>query len=142
MIRGPPAAPSDRHVETRVLFNLLVLHGVFEEHPKLRVVLGECGYSWLVPFMNEIDAKASKLGLDGQPSDSGYRLPLLPSEYIQRQVRVCPTVGLMTAGTDPLRVNRIPIQLSDSQVFFTRKMRSGLVMEEVVRRKLAGYAGP
>ena len=44
--------------------------------------------------------------------------------------------------TDDFKVNRIPVQLSDGVVFFRQKMRGGLRSEDMVRRKLRGYAGP
>jgi peptidoglycan/xylan/chitin deacetylase (PgdA/CDA1 family) len=49
--------------------------------------------------------------------------------------------GDLLADTDPYLVPRIPIQLSDGMFFFKRKMRSGMRLEEVVRRRVAGYDG-
>lgn len=37
---------------------------------------------------------------------------------------------------------RIPVQLSDGFVWFTRRIRSGLLYEEWLRRRLRGYRGP
>lgn len=48
----------------------------------------------------------------------------------------------VTADTDLLLLNRVPVQLSDGVFFFTRKMRSGMRLEDVVRRRLTGYEGP
>jgi peptidoglycan/xylan/chitin deacetylase (PgdA/CDA1 family) len=48
----------------------------------------------------------------------------------------------VTADRDLLLLNRIPVQLSDGVYFFTRKMRSGMRLEDVVRRRLTGYTGP
>lgn len=48
----------------------------------------------------------------------------------------------VTASTDPYMIHRVPVQLSDSPYFFARKMKSGMVMEERVRRLLNGYRGP
>lgn len=48
----------------------------------------------------------------------------------------------ITADTDPLQLNRIPVQLSDGVFFFRRKMRSGLPAEDWLRRRLARYDGP
>jgi peptidoglycan/xylan/chitin deacetylase (PgdA/CDA1 family) len=51
--------------------------------------------------------------------------------------------GTPVAGdTDPFQLNRIPVQLSDSMVFFTRKMTTGMRLEDRVRRRLVGYHGP
>ena len=44
--------------------------------------------------------------------------------------------------TDPLMIPRVPIQLSDGMVWFKRKMRSGLQLEDRLRRKYKGYTGP
>jgi peptidoglycan/xylan/chitin deacetylase (PgdA/CDA1 family) len=51
--------------------------------------------------------------------------------------------GAPVAGdTDPFQLNRIPVQLSDSMIFFTRKMTTGMRFEDRVRRRLVGYHGP
>ncbi len=44
--------------------------------------------------------------------------------------------------TDLLKLNRIPVQLSDGFVFFKRKMKTGLLLEDKLRRRLAKYDGP
>jgi peptidoglycan/xylan/chitin deacetylase (PgdA/CDA1 family) len=46
------------------------------------------------------------------------------------------------ADTDPYRVNRVPVQLSDGTLFFKRKATRGMRLEDVARRKLTGYDGP
>jgi peptidoglycan/xylan/chitin deacetylase (PgdA/CDA1 family) len=43
---------------------------------------------------------------------------------------------------DPHRLHRYPIQLSDGLNFFPARIRGGLRLEEVVRRRLDGYSGP
>ncbi len=48
----------------------------------------------------------------------------------------------ITAATDPMLLNRVAVQLSDGVFFFTRKMRTGMQLEDRVRRRLAGYRGP
>ncbi len=48
----------------------------------------------------------------------------------------------VSEDADLLRLNRVPVQLSDGVYFFTRKMRSGLQLEDAVRRRLTGYEGP
>ncbi len=48
----------------------------------------------------------------------------------------------ISESTDPLLLNRIPVQLGDSHFIFRRKMRTGLRLEDMVRRKLKGYSGP
>lgn len=48
----------------------------------------------------------------------------------------------ITAGTDPFSLNRVAVQLGDGVFFFTRKMKTGMRLEDVVRRRLVGYDGP
>lgn len=48
----------------------------------------------------------------------------------------------VTAATDLLTVNRIPVQLADGVMFFKRKLRTGLRMEDRLRRRIANYDGP
>ena len=50
-----------------------------------------------------------------------------------------PPIG---ADTDPLLIPRVPVQLSDGMVWFKRKMRSGLQLEDRIRRRYKGYTGP
>ena len=44
--------------------------------------------------------------------------------------------------TDPLLIPRVPIQLSDGMVWFKAKVRSGLQLEDRIRRRYKGYTGP
>ena len=60
----------------------MVLGGVFERHPGLRFGVIECGANWLGPLMESLD-----MWLQIFPA-AGKDLSLLPSEYIQRNVRV------------------------------------------------------
>ena len=48
----------------------------------------------------------------------------------------------ITTDSDLLKLNRVPIQLSDGTFFFKRKMNTGLVVEDKLRRRLARYDGP
>jgi peptidoglycan/xylan/chitin deacetylase (PgdA/CDA1 family) len=48
----------------------------------------------------------------------------------------------ITAGADPVLLNRVAVQLSDGVFFFTRKMRTGMRLEDIVRRRLVRYSGP
>jgi len=63
----------------------MAVGGVFERHPRLRVGLVEFTSGWLVPFLRMVDVTYRFHGdYNGLPAD---RLPMLPSEYIRRQVR-------------------------------------------------------
>jgi predicted TIM-barrel fold metal-dependent hydrolase len=60
----------------------LILGGVLERNPKLGVLVAELGVSWVPDFVRMLDASVEgELTFD-------YDLPLKPSEYIMRQVRV------------------------------------------------------
>lgn len=48
----------------------------------------------------------------------------------------------ITADSDLLMLNRVPVQLSDGTFFFKRKMSTGLPVEDRLRRRLAKYDGP
>lgn len=76
----------------------LLIEGVFERHPGLVLIVQELGISWLPHFLHTIDSIT--VGAYGEQFGMGkgdYKLPLKPSEYMRRQVRVTP---LVTA--DPL----------------------------------------
>lgn len=45
-------------------------------------------------------------------------------------------------GNDDHRIFRVPVQLSDTGLFFRSKLRRGQRSEEWVRRRLTGYEGP
>ncbi|MEX2132615.1 MAG: polysaccharide deacetylase family protein [Acidimicrobiia bacterium] len=47
----------------------------------------------------------------------------------------------VSPSSDPHRIHRVPVQLGDGKFFFTRKMKSGMVHEETLRRRVAGYRG-
>jgi hypothetical protein len=47
-----------------------------------------------------------------------------------------------TESTDPLRIHRVAVQKSDGMRFFKRKLATGLVLEERLRRVVRGYRGP
>jgi predicted TIM-barrel fold metal-dependent hydrolase len=90
----------------QLLLGALVFDGVLERHPKLTVIIEEVGVSWLPHLLSVLDRSVGRL----QPVDlpdgaerphyagSAYRLPLAPSEYLNRQIKVTPLVA-----TEPLR---------------------------------------
>ncbi len=90
----------------QLLLGAMAFDGVFERHPKLTVVVEEVGVSWLPHFLAVLDhgvgrTQSSDLE-DGEYrpdfAGSAYKLPLAPSEYLRRQVRVTPLVA-----SQPLR---------------------------------------
>lgn len=88
------------HLAPQLLLAAMVFDGVLERHPKLTVVMEEVGISWLPHLLGILDHGVGHGSLtildDGEfrPNFAGpaYKLPLSPSEYLRRQVRVSPLV--------------------------------------------------
>jgi predicted TIM-barrel fold metal-dependent hydrolase len=76
------------HQSAQVFLAGMVLGGVFERHPKLTVLFSELGIEWFAPTVERMDTMTAA-GLS--PLVIGeYRLPLRPSEYVRRNVRISP----------------------------------------------------
>jgi predicted TIM-barrel fold metal-dependent hydrolase len=76
------------HQSAQIFLAGMVLGGVFERHPKLTVLFSELGVEWFAPTVERMDSMASP-GLS--PLVIGeYSLPLLPGEYVRRNVRISP----------------------------------------------------
>jgi uncharacterized protein len=76
------------HQSAQVFLAGMVLGGVFERHPKLTVLFSELGIEWFAPAVARMDTMTAP-GLS--PLVIGeYRLPLQPSEYVRRNVRISP----------------------------------------------------
>jgi uncharacterized protein len=58
--------------------------GVFERFPRLRFGIIEFGAAWLGPLCERLDRHANLL------QKVGVTYPMLPSEYVRRNVRVTP----------------------------------------------------
>jgi predicted TIM-barrel fold metal-dependent hydrolase len=84
----------------QLMLSAMVFDGVFERFPKLTLVVEEVGISWLPHLLGILDHAVGRASLDVladgefRPDFAGtaYRLPLAPSEYLRRQVRVTPLV--------------------------------------------------
>jgi uncharacterized protein len=87
---------------TRQFLMAMVFDGVFERHPRLTMLLAECGHSWLPQFLFDIDAKTTRIAMDGTAQENFYQLPLKPSEYIRRHVRVSVLPGFIESGVERL----------------------------------------
>ena len=93
MIVNPQIAP-------QLLLAAMVFDGVLDRHPGLTVVMEEVGISWLPHLLGILDHgvghSSNTILNDGEfrPDFAGpaYKLPLAPSEYLRRQVRVTPLV--------------------------------------------------
>lgn len=103
----------------QLLLGALVLDGVLERHPRLTVIIEKLGISWLPHLLTVLDSAVGRSQneqlSDGEvrPDYAGaaYRLPLAPSEYLKRQIRVTPLVA-----TEPLRP---PLDLAPEMLCFS-----------------------
>ena len=93
----------------QVALAAMLIEGVFERHPGLVLIVEELGITWLPHFIQTMDsittgAHGANFGMG--PGD--YTLPLTPSEYMRRQVRVTPLVS-----SDPLRpvIDEVPEEM-------------------------------
>lgn len=76
-----------RRLVPQLAIAAMIFGGVLERHPKLAVIVQELGIDWLPDFLETIDLEAD----EKRPrmlSFAPYNLPLKPSEYVKRQVRV------------------------------------------------------
>ena len=78
---------SQNHQVPQVALAGMIFGGVFERHPRLRVVVAELGHEWLPSWLHMIDRLARPSGATADFLGT-YRYPLLPSEYVARSVRV------------------------------------------------------
>ena len=93
----------------QVALAALLIEGVFERHPGLVLIVEELGISWLPHFLHTMDAiPTGAHGANFGMGPGDYRLPLKPSEYMRRQVRVTPLTS-----SDPLRptFDQVPEEL-------------------------------
>ena len=71
-----------------IFLTAIVVGGVFERHPDLTILISELGIDWLPDLAEKLDGMAAG---GASPLVLGeYRLPLAPSEYIRRNVRISP----------------------------------------------------
>ncbi|MET0660133.1 MAG: amidohydrolase family protein [Steroidobacteraceae bacterium] len=82
------------HIPAQNFLGTLINGGVFHRHPNLRFGVLECGAHWVGPLAKLLDVwydNNQSTGLkDWGDSYRGRRMPLRPSEYIARNVRVNP----------------------------------------------------
>jgi predicted TIM-barrel fold metal-dependent hydrolase len=82
-----------------IYLTALVMGGVFERHPTLTLLVSELGIDWLPRLAGRLDAMA---GGGASPLVLGeYRLPMRPSEYLRRNLRVSP---LPSPDQSPVRL--------------------------------------
>lgn len=76
-----------REMIPQMALGAMIFGGVLERYPSLGILVSELGIDWLPHFLESIDAAAD----NERPqmlTMAPYDLPLKPSEYMQRQVRV------------------------------------------------------
>ena len=93
-INMSPWRLSSIHLAAQNFLAAMITGGVFDRHPRLRVGAMEFGAHWIGPLANLLDlwhdnnqsitVKSFKDGTESR------RLPLKPSEYIARNIRVSP----------------------------------------------------
>jgi predicted TIM-barrel fold metal-dependent hydrolase len=91
------------HLAAENMLTVMVLGGVFERHPALRVGAIECGSFWIGPLMERLDmwhSLSNNLGgfKGSEERRTPFRLPREPSFYFKRNIRVTPFVFEDVAG--------------------------------------------
>jgi predicted TIM-barrel fold metal-dependent hydrolase len=65
----------------------MIIDGVLDRHPRLKIGVIEQGATWVPGFMRSIDSAADAFRKN---EERLQKLELLPSDYVKRQVRVTP----------------------------------------------------
>lgn len=78
------------HVAAEYFVSAMALQGLFERYPDLRVGVTEFGAEWIVTMLRRVD-QAQRSFRKTEPDVAN--LPLLPSDYIRRQVKATPFPG-------------------------------------------------
>jgi predicted TIM-barrel fold metal-dependent hydrolase len=73
------------HYAVENYLTVMILGGVFERHPTLRIGVTECTASWVGPMARRMDMMVDALR-------GGEGLSMRPSNYLRRNVRVSPFV--------------------------------------------------
>jgi predicted TIM-barrel fold metal-dependent hydrolase len=73
------------HYAVENYLSIMILGGVFERHPTLRIGATECTASWVGPMARRLDMMVDAL-------HGGAGLSIRPSDYLRRNVRVSPFV--------------------------------------------------
>lgn len=83
----------------QLLVGALVYDGVLERHPKMTVVVEEVGIDWLPHLMTAMDLSIGRTRPEQHDDEfrpshlvpgKSYTLPLAPTDYVRRQIRVTP----------------------------------------------------
>lgn len=71
------------HYAVENYLTIMILGGVFERHPTLRVGVTECTAAWVGPLARRLDMMVDAM-------HGGNGLTMRPSDYLRRNVRVSP----------------------------------------------------
>jgi predicted TIM-barrel fold metal-dependent hydrolase len=93
--------------ETGNFLKAMVFDGVLERHPRLRIIVAENAHSWLPMLIHDMDYKTTTVAMDGVPQEPPCKLPLRPSEYLQRQVKITPLIGFLECGFEWLSLEQL-----------------------------------
>jgi predicted TIM-barrel fold metal-dependent hydrolase len=67
-------------------FSILILSGVLERFPRLKIVSAENNCGWLPYYLQRVDRAFRRFGPSGTATPWPTKLTLTPSEYFQRQM--------------------------------------------------------
>jgi predicted TIM-barrel fold metal-dependent hydrolase len=67
-------------------FSILILSGVLERFPRLKIVSAENNCGWLPYYLQRVDRAFARFGPSGTVTPWPTKLTLKPSEYFQRQM--------------------------------------------------------
>jgi uncharacterized protein len=70
-------------MEQQLVMSSLIVRGVFERHPRLKIAFMECGAAWAPSWLHRLDEHQELVGWHDAP-----KLSLKPSEYFKRQCYV------------------------------------------------------
>lgn len=139
---GPAAPIGWDHVAEMLASGLVTVGAHTHTHPDMRT-LGRAAIEAEISISNELIGERLGVAPVHFTYPWGYWSELAESVLAEHYTSV--TVGAartVVVPADPMRLPRVPIQLSDGFRFFPARLTGGLRAEELVRRRLRGYTGP
>ena len=91
---------SQSHQAAVIMLNAFVYGGIFERHPALTLLISEFGIEWLPFTVRNMDGRAAGAAV----FLGDYNLPLTPSEYVERNVRISPLPAAHQSPVDLMQV--------------------------------------
>lgn len=129
-------------VEAMLASGLMTVGAHTHTHPDLRDLTAE-QVAWEVEESNRLIE--AKIGVRPQHFAYPKGFWAADAEPVLKRIYQTAVLGAgppISGETDLHRLSRVPVQRSDGHFFFTRKLESGLRMEEWLRRTLKGYENP